>query len=196
MNNPWVSFVEQGKYYLANGFNSLYQGFAKLYQAPNKHLVLQVSDSVGFLVINTDTDEILLVKQSRMPMMRPDNPKGEIVESPAGRFDYKTTPCELIASEAGEEVGVTIAPKDVIMLNGGIPLALSPGIITERMYLGLVFVSNEQIELEDRVFGVDSDEHITRIKLKVKDLEIYLFEDLKTFALYNAYRIYQMEQGK
>ena len=159
----------------------VYTGFCKVYK-DGIFEVVEASDSVGFLIYIKDTDEVILVKQKRSAMKSEQNPEGYITEVPAGRFDRSLGIAELIALEASEEVGAKIDISNVQLLNDGKPLALSPGILTEQMYLGYVEIPSDILE-EDRIFGVDDGEEIQRIKVKVKDLGSMAFEDMKTFAL-------------
>lgn len=62
-------------------------------------------------------------------------------------------------------------------------MALSAGVITERCYLGYVEVKPHQIEEKERLFGVDDGESIRRIFVAVDDLENYVCEDMRVFAL-------------
>lgn len=159
----------------------VYTGFCKVYKDGISEVV-EASDSVGFLIYIKDSGEVILVKQKRSAMKSKQNPEGYIIEVPAGRFDNSLGVKELIALEASEEVGAKIDVDNVQLLNDGKALALSPGILTEKMYLGYVEIPSNILE-EDRIFGVDDGEEILRIKVKVKDLESMVFEDMKTFAL-------------
>jgi 8-oxo-dGTP pyrophosphatase MutT (NUDIX family) len=159
----------------------VYNGFCKIYK-DGIFEVVEASNSVGFLIYLKDTDEVVLIRQKRSAMKSAENPDGYNMEAPAGRFDNGLGVKELIAQEAGEEVGAKIELDKVILLNQGKPLALSPGLITEKMYLGYVEITSDLLE-EDRVFGVDEGEEIQRIKVKVEDLKNMIQDDMKTFAL-------------
>jgi 8-oxo-dGTP pyrophosphatase MutT (NUDIX family) len=150
------------------------------------------------LIYIKDKDSVILVSQERAPMMRDENPTGRITEVPAGRFDVKLTPKQLIAKEAQEEVGMIgqLADDRVTLLNFGGFLALSPGILTERQILGFVEIESSEIEEEERTFGVDEDEKIRRVMLKVEHLQQYQFEDMKSFALTQWFINYLREQGR
>ena len=111
------------------------------------------TDSVAFLVCNKDRDEVLLATQDRAPMMRADNPQGTILEVGAGRFDTRIGVRGLVVKELKEELGVTATEDEVHVLNDGIPLALAPGVLTERQYLACVEVTTDRIAPAKRLYG-------------------------------------------
>jgi 8-oxo-dGTP pyrophosphatase MutT (NUDIX family) len=149
--------------------------------------VVVATDSVAFLVYNQDNQEVLLVSQCRAPMIRADNPAGELLEVAAGRFDVDLGVKGLIQKELEEELGIklsdTEAEEQIETLNNGIPLALSPGVLTERQYLAVVTVHQNQINPESRLYGVDADEKITRKFVPVDNIHTLQIHDMKTFAL-------------
>ena len=151
--------------------------------------------SVAFLINVKDIDSVVLVGQQRTAMISPENPEGFIVEVPAGRCDRPESVKATIAREAAEEVGAESISEDQIeLLNGGLPLALSPGIIDELMYLGYIEINEDQIEA-DRVFGVaEEGESIIRRLVRAEDACNMPCSDMKTktllldFALRRAQR--------
>ncbi len=164
-----------------------YNGFVKVDNVDTSMGVREVvvaTDSVAFLVYNRDKDEILLVTQDRAPMMSADNPRGRILEVAAGRFDIKIGVKGLVVKELLEELGVTAREDEVHLLNDGIPLALSPGVLTERQYLAYVEVSSERIDPTKRLYGDGNEgEAITRRFVPVSELAHLKIEDMKTWAL-------------
>ena len=105
----------------------LYEGFVKvLKDKKSGHEIVSVTDSVAFLVWDSSTDSVLLALQHRPPM------GCALMEVPAGRFDVDLSVEELVVKEAKEEIGVTITEDDVYLLNNGKPLAVAPGVLTER----------------------------------------------------------------
>ncbi len=145
---------------------------------------LETSDSANVLIYITDKDQVLLVRQQRDAMVRNDNPEGWITESVAGRFDREETVRQLLAREASEEVGGTIHPDAIVLLNNGAPLALSAGCLVERAWLGFVEVTSDQLEKTDRQYGLAAEgERITRIFLPAREVESYVCEDVRVFAL-------------
>ena len=109
---------------------TVYDGFCKVEQNPvDKHIRVRTTDSVAVIVFNKLLGTVVFVKQCRWPMVREDNPEGEITEVVAGRFDYSVSVEDLVVNELKEEAGIEITPDQVKILNGGKPLALSPGIL-------------------------------------------------------------------
>lgn len=145
---------------------------------------LRTSDSANVLIYLRDRQQLLLVSQCREAMVRPGNAGGRITESTAGRFDRDETVCQLLAREASEEVGVTIDSNSIALLNDGAPLALSAGCLTEHAWLGYVEITDDQLEQAEREFGLaEEGERITRIFLPVSELEHYVCEDVRVFAM-------------
>jgi 8-oxo-dGTP pyrophosphatase MutT (NUDIX family) len=165
----------------------VYDGFVKVDRvetAAGLREVVVATDSVAFLVYNKDTDELLFATQDRMPMMRPDNPQGTILEVGAGRFDAEIGVRGLVAKELKEELGVTVTEDEVQVLNEGISLALSPGILTERQYLAYVEVTSEQIDPAKRQYGERKEgEIIARRFFPVREISQIHIQDMKTWAL-------------
>ncbi len=166
----------------------VYDGFVKIEKVDvdGKHLleVVVTTDSVAFLVHNVDTAEVLLVTQNRPAMIRPDNRDGTITEAAAGRFDKKIGIEGLILDELHQELGVVARVDQIRQLNDGEPLALSPGVLTERQYLAYVAVSDHQIDPTKRRYGDPAEgESIIRRFIPVQQLHSMSFADMKTFAL-------------
>lgn len=164
-----------------------YDGFVRVEELGTDigdRIVIHATDSVAIFIYNETTDEILLISQPRAPMISDENPSGEIVEVVAGRFDKDIALMQLIINEVEEEFGCKIFDHQVVILNRGQPLALSPGILTEKQYLAYVTVTSDQIEKGDGMFGADGEgEEITRKFVPVSFLENMIFQDMKTWAL-------------
>lgn len=155
---------------------------------PHRMLVLRATDSVAGLLYDRTNDRVLLVRQRREAMERSDNPDGFITELVAGRFDVKLGPKALLVKEAKEEAGVTLVEDDVRLLNGGKPMALSAGVLTERCYLAFAEITTDAVELDERTFGLaEEGEAIGRVWMDaqafVDGLESGAHECLRTFAL-------------
>lgn len=166
---------------LHDGFCQLEAVYTDQSDAPFE--VLRTTDSVSVLLYDRLNDRVLLAKQSRVAMVRDDNPDGLIEEVVAGRFDLAIGARGLVVKEALEEVGVTLTEDEVFLLNDGLPMALSAGVLTERGYLAYAEIRPEQIETEERVFGVDEHENITRVWVPVSELATRQYEDVRVFAL-------------
>jgi 8-oxo-dGTP pyrophosphatase MutT (NUDIX family) len=146
--------------------------------------VIRATDSVNLLIFNKETRQIVLLSEPRTGMRAPDNPNGISTGSIAGRFDVDLTPEKLMVKEAEEEAGVTLAPEDITMLNNGQPMILSAGVLTEKAYLGIAIIDDSMIEQEERVFGADDEgESIRRVYIDLADLEDYVCESVRVFAM-------------
>jgi 8-oxo-dGTP pyrophosphatase MutT (NUDIX family) len=170
----------------------VYDGFVKIDQVETDEGLREVivtTDSVAFLVYNTSTDEVLFVTQDRAPMMEPNNPQGTLLEVGAGRFDIKIGVRGLIVKELKEELGVTVTENEVHVLNDEIPLAVSAGILTERLYLAYVEVTTDRIDPANRLYGNHEEgEAITRRFVSVSELPHIQIHDMKTWALLQWFR--------
>ncbi len=164
----------------------VYDGFVKVDKVETPgglREVVVATNSVAFLVYNKDTDELLFATQDRAPMIRPDNPDGTILEVGAGRFDIKIGVRGLVVKELKEELGVTATEDEVQVLNGEIPLALSPGVLTERQYLAYVEVISDRIDPSKRLYGERNEgESIARRFIPVHELAQIPIHDMKTWA--------------
>ena len=147
--------------------------------------VVHATDSVAFLIADPRRRVVLLISQERHAMRRRRNWKGMTVEVPAGRRDVKLGVKALIAKEAKEETGMRIGPEQIKLLNRGASLALSPGVLTEKMYLAYVEARiKEPLGKSQKVFGLASEgERITRLVVSYDELRKMVFEDMKTYAL-------------
>lgn len=163
----------------------VYDGFVRVEIADNGHEIIRASDSVAVFVYDRDSDRVLFVEQERKPMISKSNPSGRMSEVVAGRFDVALSVKALAVKEVREEVGVIITEKDVKVLNKGKPLALSPGILTERTYIAYVEIGSKDIrEGDDDSFGCeDEHEHITRKFVPVRDLQKMVYDNIVAFAL-------------
>lgn len=145
--------------------------------------VVRTSDSCSGLLYHRVRDCVLLVRQNRAPMIRDDNPDGEIVELPAGRFDRAVGPRALFVAEAKEEAGANLAEDDVELLNDGRPLAPSPGVLTERCYLAFAEIREEHLDDGD-TFGLATEHEVTtRVWTPVQDFLRGPHEDLRVYTL-------------
>lgn len=173
----------------------IYDGFAKLEEwfvdGPETHLVLRATDSVAIMLHDIVNKRFLLVRQSRVAMIREDNPDRLITEAVAGRFDVLLGPKGLAVKESFEEAGVIITEDDVELLNFGLSMALSAGITTERSWLAYAAITPKHITgNETDVFGVPEEgERITRLWISENDLETFVAEDVRVLALVQHMKI-------
>lgn len=164
--------------------NILYSGFITVEEAENGFEVVRSTDSVAVLVYDEDRESIIFVTEFRPAMVSDDNPSGMMSGVPAGRFDEEISIKGLVVKEIKEEAGVSAREDQVEVLNFGLPIALSPGILTEKVYLAYVRVGSEQIEKEDRVFGnIEEGEHIKRTFIPISELSSMTVDSITTWAL-------------
>lgn len=159
--------------------------------------VVRATNSVAFLVHNTDTDEFLFTIQDRAPMIDITTPSGELMEAAAGRFDVAKGVNGLILQELQQELGVTATEDQIVHINGGENLALSPGVLTEMQWLAYVPVTTAQIDPAKKLYGERSEgERIARRFVPASDLINGNLEirDMKTFALVQWY-VAQVARG-
>ncbi|MBS1726960.1 MAG: NUDIX hydrolase [Armatimonadetes bacterium] len=95
---------------------------------PIEHLVLNRGDSVGILLHDLATDEIVLVEQFRVSAI--ENGPGRLLEIPAGRIDDGESAEASAKREAIEETGAE--PESIQLVAS---FYLSPGACTERLSL-------------------------------------------------------------
>lgn len=175
-------------------YKKLVEGFANVFEVnPNWHeadfplFVVEASNSVGILIYDEVKDAVVIVKQKRAAMISEKDKDGSIEESIAGRFDSDIKHAvELAIAETEEETGIKITEKDVIILNNGNSLALSPGVLTEKMYLVAAIISEEHYNNEQDKYGNQHEgEHIERKSIPLEDIRngSYEFEDMKLFAM-------------
>lgn len=147
--------------------------------------VATAPDSVGFLVYNKDRDELIFVSQCREPMLlRDDMGDGTINEAPAGHLEKNLGVKATVVKEACEELGLEITEEMVTVLNHGEPLALSPGVLTEVMYLCVVIIGNEHIREEKKLYGLaEEGEFISKLVMPRSGLIALIPRDMKTWAL-------------
>ncbi len=148
--------------------------------------VLHAPDSVSILLYDNTSDRFRLVRQPRAAMIRPDNPDGMITELVAGRFDGDYTLEQLIIKEVWEEAGIDLPPRNVEILNNGVPMAVSAGATTERAYLAYAWFTPDMIVDEKKVYGAPGEgEEITPVWIDADTLSLMQmdFEDVRVFAL-------------
>lgn len=94
-------------------------------------------DAVAALVLNVDTNNVILVKQFRYPIATRE--PYDIIEIVAGKIDNGETPEQSICREIMEEIGYLIDESDLELKKEIYP---SPGYSTEKIYTYIVRVNN------------------------------------------------------
>jgi len=139
--------------------------------------------SVGFLIYDPESDSVVLVEQQRTAMISDENPTGLIVEAPAGRCDRPESVKATIARKAEEEVGAKIDENQIEMLNSGVPVAMSPGILDKLMYLAFIRLRQGQLS-PDKIFGIaEEGEVIVRKFIPSNKTRDMVCVDMKTKVL-------------
>lgn len=99
-------------------------------------LAFERGDSVAILLVDTETQSILLTNQFRYPTCKHD--EGWLLEIPAGSLEENEDPVGCIEREVMEELGYKInSPKQLHTFY------TSPGASTERMFLFYAEVSKK-----------------------------------------------------
>ena len=149
--------------------------------------------SVGFLIYHPESDSVILIEQKRTAMINTDNPSGFIMEVPAGRCDRPESVKATIAREAEEEVGAKINEDQIKLLNEGVPMAMSPGILDELMYLAFIELHLGQLS-HDKTFGVAEEGEVIIRKLILADEACNMIcADMKTKVLLLDLKIRRIE---
>jgi len=94
-------------------------------------------DAVAVLILNKDTEKVILVKQFRYPIA--DREPNGVLEIVAGKMDEGETPEQTVVRETLEEVGYKI---DISCLSEPIISYSSPGYSSEKVYTYLAYVNN------------------------------------------------------
>jgi ADP-ribose pyrophosphatase len=95
---------------------------------PVRRLIFERGDSVAALIVNTDTQKVLLTKQFRYPTL--EKGPGWLQEVVAGMIDAHEQPEEAIKREIHEEIGYQVSNLTPIAT-----FYVSPGGSSERIYL-------------------------------------------------------------
>lgn len=101
-----------------------------------RRISLERGDSVAVLILNLNTNKIIMVSQFRYPTYH--NGDGWLVEIVAGMVDPGETPEETVRREVQEEIGMKIARLEHIST-----FYPSPGGSSERIHLFYTEVSGE-----------------------------------------------------
>lgn len=140
---------------------------------------------VAVLVYGKKTHMVYFVRQDRAAMITEQNPDGTIVEVVAGRCDVLGERLKLVVKcELLEKMGTEVTEEQIELLNSGKFLALSPGIVRERMILAFVELDDGSEVKLGKEYGLHGEGERTKVVgLGLDLLEDYKAEDMKTFAL-------------
>jgi ADP-ribose pyrophosphatase len=95
-------------------------------------------DAVAIVVYNESEDKVILTRQHRYPI--DDRVDGNVLEIPAGKIDGNEDPKDAAIREIKEEIGFEVPEGKIGLLNS---FFASPGYSSEKIYLYLAFVKNE-----------------------------------------------------
>ncbi len=139
-----------------------------------QRLAFERGDSVAIVLLEKETQSILLTNQFRYPSCK--HNIGWLMEIPAGSMEEDENPVDCIIREVMEELGYKIDKPKLINT-----FYTSPGASTERIFIFFAEVSkNDKIE---KGGGVDEeDEDIEMIKVPVSEIAMKIseLEDAKT----------------
>lgn len=145
---------------------------------------LKREDAVAVLLLNTDTNKLILTRQFRYPLAEKE--EQHLLEIVAGKIDKGEEPQQTALRETEEEVGYRVPPEKMRFL---LSCYSSPGYTTEKFYLYYAKVTNS-----DRVGkggGLENEnEHIQVVEMDLSEFIVLLrsaqVKDAKTWiaALY------------
>ena len=127
-------------------------------------------DSVAILILEKDTESILLTKQFRYPTTQ--HGHGWLHEIPAGSIEEDECPLTCITRETEEETGYKVFQPEQIF-----SFYTSPGGATEKCYLFYTEVSSK--DKTSKGGGVSSEkEDIKIIKLPIAEIATWISEKI------------------
>ena len=139
-----------------------------------RRLAFERGDSVAILLLEKDSDSILLTNQFRYPTCK--HQDGWLLEIPAGSLEKNEKPEDCIKREVMEELGYKIEKPTLIHT-----FYTSPGASTERMFLFFAEVSQKD-KIEKGGGMQDENEDIQLVKIPMDKIpsEISESKDAKT----------------
>lgn len=150
-----------------------------------ERLAFERGDSVAILLIEKESQSVLLTNQFRYPSCKNDD--GWLLEIPAGSLEENEKPQDCVIREVMEELGYKInAPKHISTFY------TSPGASTERMFLFYSEVS--QKDKKAKGGGADNEnEDIQLVKVPIAGIlsKISELKDAKTILALQWYLLNQ-----
>lgn len=139
--------------------------------------MVKAHDSVHVLVDNVDTEELLLVKQVRIPVLVNDSSlNGEVVEACAGIIDRDVEPIEIAVSEVLEELGYLTDKSNFKLVT-----TVKSNVGTTGANAYAYFVEVIELEKVNNGGGL-SDEDIEIVRIPYNKVQNF-FEDKHTDAI-------------
>lgn len=127
-----------------------------------RRLNMERGNSVAVVILNTDTNKLIMVTQFRYPTYQ--NGHGWTIEIIAGMVDPGETPEETLRRELEEEIGLKLETFGHI--NTFYP---SPGGSSELIYLYYAEVSGEQAKYKETGGLLSHGEDVKAIELSLED---------------------------
>lgn len=146
-----------------------------------RRLAFERGDSAAILLLEKDSDSILLTNQFRYPTCKHED--GWLLEIPAGSLEKNEKPEDCIKREVMEELGYKIKTPKLIYT-----FYTSPGASTERIFLFYSEVSQKD-KIEKGGGMQDENEDIQLIKIPIGKIasEISELKDAKTILALQWY---------
>jgi ADP-ribose pyrophosphatase len=138
---------------------------------------IEKPNAIGVMLLDAKEEKTLLVDQYRP------GTNSHLLEIPAGIIEDGETPQYSLERELREETGYTI--DDVEMLyTSKYPLPASPGYTTEKLYIYIAKLKNNDIE--PLKLELDETEDLTTKWVSLEDME-NITTDMKTMFVYYMY---------
>jgi ADP-ribose pyrophosphatase len=157
-------------------------------QINTTRLAFERGDSVAVLLLEKESDSILLTNQFRYPTCK--NNDGWLLEIPAGSMEENEKPEECVKREVMEELGYKI--EKVKLLN---TFYTSPGASTERIFLFYSEVSKSD-HVEKGGGNESENEDIQLVKIPISEIasKISEFKDAKTILALQWFLLNQLNK--
>ena len=127
-----------------------------------RRLNMERGNSVAILILNKDTNKLIMVTQFRYPTYK--NGHGWTIEIIAGMVDPGETPEQTLRRELEEEIGLKI--ETFGQINTFYP---SPGGSSEKIYLYYAEVSGEQAKYKATGGLLSHGEDVKAIEISLQD---------------------------
>ncbi|MEM0518483.1 MULTISPECIES: NUDIX hydrolase [Aequorivita] len=153
-------------------------------QINTKRLAFERGNSVAILLIEKETQSVLLTNQFRYPSCK--NNDGWLLEIPAGSLEENENPEDCIKREVMEELGYQLPTSKLIHT-----FYTSPGGSTERIYLFYAEISKEN-KTEKGGGNSEENEDIELVKIPISEIvsAIPKIKDAKTILALQWYLLH------
>ncbi|MES2592650.1 MAG: NUDIX hydrolase [Bacteroidota bacterium] len=142
-------------------------------------LCLKREDASVVLILNTDSNKVVLTKQFRYPITA--KVQDEILEIVAGKVDEGEEPLTTAIRETEEETGYIIRPGQIKFL---FSCFASPGYSSERFFVYYATVTNQDKKAKGGGLEIEN-EHIEVVEIDVNEFNTSIrngdIKDAKTY---------------